>query len=87
MGIWWQESRSALSCLLWSVNLGTFCVGEVVQTCLRLNCACNLLLSNGKMKEIKSLAGLSESITKLIEVVEKGVGQLFKPWQANKQRF
>jgi hypothetical protein len=31
--------------------------------------------------EIKDLAGLSQPITKLIEVVEKGVGQLFKPWQ------
>ncbi len=31
--------------------------------------------------EIKDLAGLSQPMTKLIEVVEKGVGQLFKPWQ------
>ncbi|CAK8714099.1 hypothetical protein GCAAIG_03440 [Candidatus Electronema halotolerans] len=76
-----RGSRSALSCLLWSVNLVTFCVGEVVQNCLRLYCACNLLLINGKMTEIKDLAGLSEPMTKLIEVVEKGVGQLFKPWQ------
>jgi hypothetical protein len=33
------------------------------------------------MTEIKDLAGLSEPMKKLIEVVEKGVGQLFKPWQ------